>query len=138
MEGKETTVIEFNSKKPSFSAPFVMYSNLRKNRELMKHFIKRDLKIRYHNSIIGYGWSVIEPLSLTVTFYVLFAILSDDTDPYRPLTILLGLLAWALFAKTFSTGTYSIQRNASLIKRVYFPARYFYFLNVDIKLSIHH
>ena len=127
MEGKETTVIEFNSKKPSFSAPFLMYSNLRKNRELMKHFIKRDLKIRYHNSIIGYGWSVIEPLSLTVTFYVLFAILSDDTDPYRPLTILLGLLAWALFAKTFSTGTYSLQRNASLIKRVYFPREIFLF-----------
>ena len=95
----------------------------------MKHFISRDLKIRYHNSIIGYGWSILEPLALTFTFYILFAILSnDDSDPFRPLTILLGLLAWSLFAKTLLYCTTScIQKNSSLIKSVFFPRELFLF-----------
>ena len=127
MEGEDNLVLNLQAKQPFFSAPFVMFRNIRKYKELIRHFISRDLKVRYHNSIIGYGWSILEPLSLTITFYILFAILSDDVDPFRPLTILLGILAWSLFAKTLSTGTYCIQRNSSLIKRVYFPRELFLF-----------
>ena len=123
----DNAVLELQAKTPFFSAPFKMYSNLRKYKELLKHFISRDLKVRYHNSFIGYGWSVLEPLALTITFYILFAILSDSVDPYRPLTILLGILAWSLFARTLSTGTVGLQRNSSLIKRVYFPRELFLF-----------
>ena len=137
----DNAVLELQAKTPFFSAPFKMYSNLRKYKELLKHFISRDLKVRYHNSFIGYGWSVLEPLALTITFYILFAILSDDVDPYRPLTILLGILAWSLFAKTLSLGTVGLQRNASLIKRVYFPRELFLFSKsgyqiIQISLSL--
>ena len=137
----DNAVLELQAKTPFFSAPFKMYGNLRKYKELLKHFIFRDLKVRYHNSFIGYGWSVLEPLALTITFYILFAILSDDVDPYRPLTILLGILAWSLFAKTLSLGTVGLQRNASLIKRVYFPRELFLFSKsgyqiIQISLSL--
>ena len=120
-------VLRRDASLPFFSAPFKIVKNLYDNRQLLKHFIGRDLKVRYHNSILGYGWSVLEPLALTVTFYILFAILSDSEDPYRPLTILLGILAWSLFAKTFSNGTTCIQRSSSLIQRVYFPREIFIF-----------
>ena len=122
-----TTVLRRDAKLPFFSAPFKIINNLYSYRELLKHFIGRDLKVRYHNSILGYGWSVLEPLALTITFYILFAILSDSVDPHRPLTILLGILSWSLFSKTLATGTVSLQRNASLIKRVYFPREIFIF-----------
>ena len=127
MGGSSNQFLELEAKTPFFSAPFKMYANLKKYKELLKHFIFRDLKVRYHNSFIGYGWSVLEPLALTITFYILFAILSDDVDPYRPLTILLGILTWTLFAKTLLLGTTGLQRNASLIKRVYFPRELFLF-----------
>jgi len=123
----ENKVLRRDAKLPFFSSPLMIMKNLYGYRELVKHFIGRDLKVRYHNSILGYGWSVLEPLALTVTFYILFAILSDSEDPYRPLTILLGILAWSLFAKTFSNGTTCIQRNSSLIQRVYFPREVFLF-----------
>ncbi len=123
----ESKVLRRDGKIPFFSSPFQIIKNLNHYRELLKHFIGRDLKVRYHNSILGYGWSILEPLALTVTFYILFAILSDSEDPYRPLTILLGILSWSLFSKTFSNGTISIQRNSSLIQRVYFPREIFIF-----------
>lgn len=127
MGGSENRFLELHAKTPLLSSPFRMYTNLIKNKELVKHFIFRDLKVKYHNSVIGYGWSVLEPLALTITFYILFAILSDDTDPYRPLTILIGILAWSLFAKTLTMGTVGLQRSSSLIKRVYFPREIFLF-----------
>jgi len=92
------------------------------------------MKVKYHNSILGYAWSILEPLALTVTFYILFTILSDSQDPYRPLTILLGILSWSLFAKTFSSGTTSIQRNSSLIQKVYFPREIFIFSKTGFNL----
>ncbi|MEC7179069.1 MAG: hypothetical protein VXW28_07220, partial [Candidatus Thermoplasmatota archaeon] len=76
--------MELESKTPFLSSPIYILKNLTKYSQLLKNLISRDLKIRYHNSVVGYGWSLLEPLALTVTFYILFAILSDDKDPYRP------------------------------------------------------
>ena len=134
MGGGKDEVLEFKAELPFLGAPLRMAKNALNHRQLLKHFVARDLKIRYHNSIIGYGWSVLEPLALTVTFYILFTILSEDQDPFRPLTILLGILSWSLFAKIFLTGTTSLQRNSSLIQRVYFPRELFIFSKVGFQI----
>ena len=123
----EDEVWELDGQTSFLGSPFWMMRNIRSHSQLLKNFIARDLKMRYHNSIIGYGWSVLEPLSLTITFYILFSILSDSQDPYRPLTILLGILSWSLFAKTLATCTTALQRNRALIQRVYFPRELFLF-----------
>ena len=129
----EKKVLELTSKTPFFGAPIKMLKNIKEYRQLLKNFISRDLKVRYHNSILGYGWSVLEPLALTITFYILFSILSDSEDQYRPLTILVGILSWALFAKTLSTCTTALQRNTSLIQRIYFPRELFLFSNAGFQ-----
>ncbi len=135
MEGKRDVTIHLQGKLPTLTAPLKMYQSITGYKQLVKHFISRDLKIRYHNSIIGYGWSILEPLALTFTFYILFAILSNDnSDPYRPLTILLGLLAWSLFGKTLLYCTTSLQKNASLIKSVFFPRELFLFSKVGYQI----
>ena len=135
MEEKQDATIHLHGKLPTLTAPFNMYKSVKNYKQLVKHFISRDLKIRYHNSIIGYGWSILEPLALTFTFYILFAILSnDDSDQYRPLTILLGLLAWSLFGKTLLYCTTSLQKNSSLIKSVFFPRELFLFSKVGYQI----
>ncbi len=130
----EDSVLELHAETPTLSAPFKMFQNLREYRHLLRHFISRDLKTRYHGSIIGWGWSIAEPLALTVTFYILFAILSDSTDPYRPFNILIGILAWTFFARTLSRGTTALQRNSGLIQRIYFPREIFIFSQVGFQL----
>ena len=124
------SVLELQAETPALSAPWKMLRNLHAHRQLLRHFISRDMKMRYHGSILGYGWTIVEPLALTVTFYILFAILSDSVDPYRPLNILLGILSWAYFSKTTIHCTVSLQRNSSLIKRVYFPREIYLFSKV--------
>ena len=130
----EDSVLELHAETPTLSAPFKMFQNLREYRHLLRHFISRDLKTRYHGSIIGWGWSIAEPLALTVTFYILFAILSDSTDPYRPFNILVGILAWSFFSRTLSRGTTALQRNSGLIQRIYFPREVFLFSQAGYQL----
>ena len=130
----EDSVLELHAGTPTLSAPLKMFQNLREYHQLVRHFISRDLKTRYHGSIIGWGWSIAEPLALTVTFYILFAILSDSTDPYRPFNILIGILSWTFFARTFSRGTTSLQRNSGLIQRIYFPREIFLFSGAGFQL----
>ena len=69
------SVLRIDQKLPFLSAPFSIGKNLYEYRQLLSHFVSRDMKVKYHNSILGYAWSVLEPLALTVTFYILFAIL---------------------------------------------------------------
>ena len=130
----EDSVLELHAETPTLSAPFKMFQNLRQYRHLVRHFISRDLKTRYHGSIIGWGWSIAEPLALTVTFYILFAILSESTDPYRPFNILVGILAWTFFSRTLSRGTTALQRNSGLIQRIYFPREIFLFSQAGYQL----
>ena len=130
----EDSVLELHAETPTLSAPFKMLRNLREYRHLMRHFISRDLKTRYHGSIVGWGWSIAEPLALTVTFYILFAILSDSTDPYRPFNILAGILAWTFFSRTLSRGTTALQKNSGLIQRIYFPREIFLFSQAGYQL----
>ena len=130
----EDSVLELHAETPTLTAPFKMFQNLREYRQLIRHFISRDLKTRYHGSIIGWGWSIVEPLALTVTFYILFAILSDSTDPYRPFNILVGILGWTFFSRTLTRGTTALQRNSGLIQRIYFPREVFLFSQVGFQL----
>ena len=64
-------------------------------RELLFQMVRRDLLIRYKQSIMGFGWAVFMPLVNTVVFSVVFMRVAplDVGMPY-PLYAFSGLLAW--------------------------------------------
>lgn len=127
MADSSELVSEHRAPRSVLGAPFRMLGQVRRHRNLLRHFIHRDLKMRYHGSMLGYAWSVLEPLALTITFYILFEILSQSEDSHRPLNILIGILIWTFFARICLQGTVSLQRNAALIQRIYFPREIFHF-----------
>jgi ABC-type polysaccharide/polyol phosphate export permease len=127
MSDRTALVAEHRMHASALHAPFRMIGNIGRYRHLLRHFISRDLKMRYHGSVLGYAWSILEPLALTVTFYILFEILSESADPHRPLNILLGILIWTFFSRLCIQGTVALQRNSGLIQRVYFPRELFHF-----------
>ena len=131
MDGTESggIVIETGSP-PMFSSPIKMYGNIKKHRNLVNLMVHRDFKLKYHESIIGYGWTLVEPLVMTAVFYLLFAILSTSVDPYRPLHIMIGFLTWYYFQRTIAGFTTTFQSRSGLIQVVYFPREIFLFSNV--------
>jgi len=111
---------------PSFLlAPFHMISNLNKNRSLLRNFIVRDFKVNYHGHVLGYFWSLLEPLALTLIFFLVFVILRGGSDTLLPLKIMIGILIFNSFSRTFSNCSTCLIQNSSLIQQVYFPREIF-------------
>jgi ABC-type polysaccharide/polyol phosphate export permease len=88
---------------------------------LTRVLVRRDLRLQYHSSILGYLWSLIEPLMLAATYYFVFIIIRGTADELYPLLVLTGILIWSLFTKTFRYGVNSMVKNAGLIQQVHFP-----------------
>ena len=94
-----------------------------KYRELIYFFAWRDIKVRYKQTVLGAAWAIIQPVSTMVVFSVLFGRLAkmpSEGVPY-PIFCFAGLLPWTYFASALSSGSSSIVRGSSLIKKVYFP-----------------
>jgi ABC-type polysaccharide/polyol phosphate export permease len=91
-------------------------------RYLLQNLVKRDLKVRYRNSILGVLWSLLNPLFMMLVFSLLFGKLIPRGDiPHYPIFFLVGLLPWNFFSGSILSGTVSITSNSALIKKVFFP-----------------
>jgi lipopolysaccharide transport system permease protein len=92
-------------------------------RQLLTALTARDLKARYRGSVLGYFWSLANPLLLLGVYTVVFTIFfpSNVVKPY-PLFLFAGILPWTFFAAAILESTTSISSNAALIKKVMFPA----------------
>lgn len=103
---------------------FVEYfQKIRKYRALIWVFAKRDLKVKYSQTAIGLGWTLLQPLTALIIFTFFFGFLLNwKTEGIAyPIYVLSGLLGWNFFSYTVSAGTTGIQESSHLIKKIYFP-----------------
>ncbi|MBN1485883.1 MAG: ABC transporter permease [Chloroflexia bacterium] len=89
--------------------------------DLIWNLTMRDLKGRYKSSLLGYLWSLINPLLLMVVFTILFKFLLAGSIPNFPVFIIVALLPWNFCAAAVSSAVVSITGQPNLVKKVYFP-----------------
>jgi ABC-type polysaccharide/polyol phosphate export permease len=96
---------------------------LYRHRQLIAALTARDLKARYRGSLLGYFWSLANPLLLLAVYTLVFTKFFPQqvVQPY-PLFLFSGILPWTFFAAATLEGTSAISGNAGLIKKVMFPA----------------
>lgn len=84
--------------------------------------IRRDLLVRYKQSLMGVGWALLVPLSSMIVFTVVFTrVIPLETDVPYPVFAYSGLLAWSWLASSVQFGTTSLTGNMPLVTKVYFP-----------------
>ena len=102
------------------------------HRELLGLLVRRELKARYKDSLLGFFWTLAKPLAMLLVYYV--AIGKFLGAEFRPgvggipsfaVYIFTGLTAWQLFSDIIIGGTGSIVVNSGLIKKVYLPREVF-------------
>jgi len=86
---------------------------------------KRDLRVRYSTSALGYLWSILEPLLMAGIYFFVFVIIFKRGDhigeqPYI-IFLLSGLLPWMWFNGTVSDCTRAFLREAKLIRSTKIP-----------------
>ncbi len=92
-------------------------------RELFYFLTKRDIKVRYKQTVLGGLWAIIQPVFTMIVFTLFFgrlAKISSDGIPY-PIFVYAGLLPWTYFANALSASGNSLVGSANLITKVYFP-----------------
>jgi ABC-2 type transport system permease protein len=93
-------------------------------RRILGLLVRRDLKVRYADSTLGYVWSVLEPLLMAGVYWFVFTKIfprgSADENPYI-VFLLLGLLPWNWANAVMSGASKAIAGEAKLVRSVDVP-----------------
>ncbi len=92
-------------------------------RELFLTFVQRDIKVRYKQTALGVIWVILQPLFMVGAFSLIFgkiARMPTDGLPYTMFYIA-AIVPWNTFATALSQSALSMESNAHLISKVYFP-----------------
>ena len=113
----ETTI------RPPSGLAALHFSDLWEYRELVYFLTKRELQVRYKQSVFGVAWAVMQPLALAFIFAIFFGVLANvpsDGLPY-PLFALAGLVPWLFVSQTVAQASASLVGDSNLLSKVYFP-----------------
>ena len=92
-------------------------------RDLLWHMTIRHLRGQYKQSVLGFAWAFVNPLSqMLILSFVFSKILrvSSEGEPY-PLFLFVGLVPWIFFSGALISATDAVVNASSLVTKVYFP-----------------
>jgi lipopolysaccharide transport system permease protein len=90
-------------------------------RSLVWNLVRRDLKLRYRGSLLGIGWSLVNPVLMVGLYSLVFRSVFRVQVEHYGLFVLVGLLPWNFFAQSSIASTHAVAISGHLIQRVYFP-----------------
>lgn len=93
-------------------------------REVLTTLVRRDLRVRYARSVLGYLWTILDPLAMALIYFMIFAVIFKRPDaghhPYF-LFLLVGLLAWQWFNSSVSETSRALLAEAKLVRSTSLP-----------------
>ena len=89
--------------------------------ELLTALVRKDLKVKYQGSVLGFVWSLANPLFMLGIYYVIFTYVFDAGVPSYHVYLMAGLLAFTAFSQGVGNASTSVVGNAGLVKKVRFP-----------------
>lgn len=98
---------------------FIMFD--KRDLNLLWELTISDFKLKYSDTILGFFWSLINPLLMLLTLFIVFSILIDLGIPHYQLFLLLGIVIWNFFSESTTNSMISVLSKRELIKKVYFP-----------------
>lgn len=97
-------------------------------RTLIVNLTEREFKAKYKKSVLGWLWSLLNPLSTLAVFTLVFGfILGGGAPPSASgstvfaVYLFSGLVVWNIFANVVNGSIQALNMNAGLLKKVYFP-----------------
>ncbi|MES9996760.1 ABC transporter permease [Desulfovibrio aminophilus] len=90
-------------------------------RDLLLVLLRKDLSVRYHGSVLGYLWSLLNPLAQTGIYLVVFGHYMRFNMPHYTIVLLSALFPWQWISNSIMHGPVCFIANPTLIKKVAFP-----------------
>ncbi len=126
------------ARQPLGAATFGSVREMWESRNLLANLTLRELRGKYKRSLLGWAWSLVNPLATMLIFAVVFGVfLKIDVPPGDPsgldvfaLFLLCGILPWNMLANGMTGAMGTMLANSNLIKKVYFPRQVLIAANV--------
>lgn len=103
----------------------VVVDNFKKYRYLLVELVKKDIKLKYRNSVLGILWTLLEPLLTMIVLTVVFTTLFDRSIENFPVYVLIGRLMYSYFSSGTRSSLKAVRNHSAMIRKVYVP-KYIY------------
>jgi ABC-type polysaccharide/polyol phosphate export permease len=90
-------------------------------RDLVLTLVARELKVRYRRSVLGFVWTMLQPLLMMLVFYVVFNNIFRFNEPDYPIYAFAGILFWNFFSQCIVASMNSLRGNAPLLQKLPVP-----------------
>ena len=114
-----------NPPRKFFRGTFSDLADILRYRELLGQLVRKELKVKYKDSVLGFFWTLVRPMTQLIIYYLAFTIFLGNQQPAYAVFIFYGLVVWGLFTDIVGGCTGSIVGNGGLLKKTYFPREIF-------------
>ena len=90
-------------------------------RELIRIMTISELKVKYQSSILGFTWSLLNPLLMMLVLYFVFSNVFKATQNHFALYLLIGIVSWRFLSNGTSSAIASIVGKPSLVTKIHIP-----------------
>ncbi len=90
-------------------------------KDLLRLLVSRDIKLKYRRSVLGYIWSILNPLLIMSVMAVVFSTMFKRNIEHFPVYLFCGQLLFNFMNNSTHQAIYSITANAALLKKTYVP-----------------
>ncbi|MGH8941101.1 MAG: ABC transporter permease, partial [Actinomycetes bacterium] len=107
------------------------------NRRILQLLVSRDLKVKYSDSLLGYVWSILEPLMMAGVYWFVFTQLMERTlgeDPYI-VFLLAAMLPWQWTNAVLRTSMRALSKDAKLVRSTNLPREIWVLRTVGSKFA---
>ena len=87
----------------------------------MQQLVMKDIKLKYRRSILGYLWSILNPLMIMVIMVIVFSNMFRSDIEKFPVYLIIGQTLFNFMSESTNQAIMSITGNAALLKKTYVP-----------------
>lgn len=123
MKSSDTSDTRITMIKPRSGWQFVDFKELKEYRDLFFFLVWREVKVLYAQTILGFGWAILQPLIQIVIFTFVFgkvARVSSDGIPYL-LFSSIAIIPWTYMSQSMTQSSMSLVLGQGMLGKVYFP-----------------
>ena len=96
-------------------------NNFIKYKDLLFELVLRDIKVKYKRSVLGFTWSILNPLLMMIVMSIVFSTIFRTDIPNFPMYLITGQVIFSFFSEATNMAMVSIIQNGELMKKVYIP-----------------
>jgi lipopolysaccharide transport system permease protein len=123
MKSSDTNDTPITMITPKSGMQFADFKELKEYRDLFFFLVWREVKILYAQTILGFGWAILQPLIQIVIFTFVFgkvAKVSSDGIPYL-LFSSIAIIPWTYMSQSMTQSSMSLVTGQGMLGKVYFP-----------------